>query len=131
MKSSFIIALAVLAPVMVLRSQGVETSEPRFTAEGQLMRPENYREWIFLSSGLGMTYGTGEPRGEPRFDNVFVNREAFAGFLQTGTWPDKTIFILEVRDSGSHASINTWTLPLNWAFHKGLALPGMASVGQP
>ena len=29
-----------------------------YTADGQLMRPDNYREWIFLSSGLGMTYST-------------------------------------------------------------------------
>jgi hypothetical protein len=24
----------------------------RFTGDGQLMRPDNYREWIYLSSGL-------------------------------------------------------------------------------
>jgi hypothetical protein len=23
----------------------------RFTGDGQLMRPDNYREWIYLSSG--------------------------------------------------------------------------------
>src|ERR1700721_1452155 len=28
---------------------------PRYTGQS-LVRPENYREWIFLSSGLGMSY---------------------------------------------------------------------------
>ena len=31
--------------------------EPQFTKDNRLTRPADYREWIFLSSGLGMTYG--------------------------------------------------------------------------
>jgi hypothetical protein len=40
------------------------------------------------------------------FDNVFVNPDAYKAFLQTGTWPDKTMLVLEVRVAGSKASIN-------------------------
>ena len=81
---------------------------PQFTSDGQLLRPENYREWVFLTSGLGMTYGAPEATGaqEPRFDNVFVNRAAYQSFLNTGMWPDKTMFVLEIRSSESKASIN-------------------------
>jgi Cytochrome P460 len=81
---------------------------PQFTPDGQLMLPKNYREWIFVTAGLGMTYGpAGAAQGqEPRFDNVFVTREAYTSFLSTGTWPDKTMFVLEVRSSQSKASIN-------------------------
>jgi len=39
------------------------------------------------------------------FDSVFVNPEAYKAFLQTGTWPDKTMLVLEVRVAGSNASI--------------------------
>jgi len=83
--------------------------DPRFTKDGQLMRPDNYREWIFLSSGLGMTYGFVEHAATvvaPRFDNVFVAPQAYKTFLETGTWPDKTIFALEIRSSASKGSIN-------------------------
>ena len=31
-------------------------AQPRYTADGQLILPSDYREWVFLSSGLGMTY---------------------------------------------------------------------------
>ena len=41
-----------------------------------------------------------------RFDNVFVTPQAYRAFLQTGTWPDKTMFALEVRNSASKGSIN-------------------------
>ncbi len=40
------------------------------------------------------------------FDNVFVNPEAYRAFLQTGTWPDKTVLVLEVRGAESKGSIN-------------------------
>src|SRR6185437_1474171 len=81
---------------------------PRYTADGQLLFPKDYREWVFLSSGLGMTYGpAGAAASEaPRFDNVFVNRSAYKSFLASGRWPDKTIFILEIRKSQLEGSIN-------------------------
>jgi hypothetical protein len=40
------------------------------------------------------------------FDNVFVNPDAYRNFLTTGTWPDKTILVLEVREAKSKGSIN-------------------------
>src|SRR6266849_4201453 len=82
---------------------------PQFTADGQLIRPKNYREWIYLSSGLGMTYGPAAEAARdnnPTFDNVFVNPTAYRSFIETGKWPDKTIFVLEVRGSESKGSIN-------------------------
>src|SRR5207244_3865259 len=81
---------------------------PQFTADGQLLLPKNYREWVFVTSGLGMTYGSSEAAAaqEPRFDNVFVTRPAYQSFLETGKWPDGTMFVLEVRSAQSKASIN-------------------------
>jgi cytochrome P460 len=81
---------------------------PTYTEDGR-MRPQlDYREWIYLSSGLDMSY---TPRvasmaGHPMFDNVFVNPEAYRSFVQTGTWPDRSMLVLEVRASESNASIN-------------------------
>ncbi len=84
------------------------TDGAKFSAAGALQRPVDYREWVYLTSGLGMTYGPTQPgAGEPGFfDNVFVNRESYKAFLQTGRWPDKTQFILEIRQSEKKASIN-------------------------
>jgi hypothetical protein len=87
-----------------LDAQQAPTDEPRYTGDGQLMRPNNYREWIYLSSGLGMTYGTvesGANAQSERFDNVFVTPRAYRAFLPTGTWPEKAMFALEVRNSAT------------------------------
>lgn len=85
------------------------TNIPQYTKDNQLMFPSHYREWIFLSSGLGMFYGPTESLRTDRtqvFDNVFVTPAAYQSFLQTGTWPEKTVLVLEARESKSKGSIN-------------------------
>jgi hypothetical protein len=42
----------------------------------------------------------------PTFTNVFVKPEAYQAFLKSGTWPDKTMFMLEERASGSNIGPN-------------------------
>jgi len=103
---------AALLSIVLLTGAGTLPPETEFTyaADGQVKFPADYRQWVFLSSGLGMTYGpigaAGGRMGPPMFDNVFVNPKSYRAFLQTGHWPDKTMFVLEVRTSESHASIN-------------------------
>lgn len=81
--------------------------QPQYNPQGQLRRPTDYRDWTFLSSGLGMTYGPAAAMSkDPRFDTVFVSPTAWKSFRQTGRWPDKTIFLLEIRASSSQGSIN-------------------------
>lgn len=94
------------APAAVAGADGA----PAYTASGELVRPRDYREWVFLSSGLGMTYGPAQAAQNaarpPLFDNVFVTRGAYRAFMDTGRWPDKTVFILEIRRSLENVSIN-------------------------
>ncbi|MBS0333058.1 MAG: cytochrome P460 family protein [Proteobacteria bacterium] len=78
-----------------------------YTADGKLEYPADYRTWIYLSSGMDMAYVEGAGMADHHmFDNVFVNREAYEVFQRTGTWPDKTIFMLEVRGGEGRGSIN-------------------------
>jgi len=79
---------------------------PTYTPEGKLKFPANYREWIYLTSGIDMSYRPMGGMDHSMFDNVFVNPESYRAFLQTGTWPDKTMLVLEVRKAESKGSIN-------------------------
>jgi hypothetical protein len=103
------IALSAVYSQSTIAQTPVTSDQPRFGADNELARPENYREWIYLSSGIGMSYNApanaaGNPN--PPFDNVFVTPSAYRSFLQTGTWPEKTMFVLELRRSASEGSIN-------------------------
>jgi Cytochrome P460 len=100
MKIVFIAAIALLG--LTLQAQNA----PQYTSDGQLMLPENYREWIYLSTGFDMSYNPAMRMGHHMFDNVFVNPEAYQSFLKTGTWPDKTVFVLEARGAKNKGSIN-------------------------
>lgn len=92
---------------IAIMAAGLPSSDgPQYTKEGRLVFPQNYREWVFLSSGLGMTYGPLASAAEPRFDNVFVNPSAYRSFVETGRWPDGTVLMLEVRAAQSRGSIN-------------------------
>ena len=80
---------------------------PVYTAAGELMPPRQYREWIYLSTGMNMSYIRRlAGMGHDMFSNVFVNPEAYREFLRSGTWPDKTMLVLEVRGATSKGSIN-------------------------
>jgi len=82
---------------------------PVYSGTGQLIRPADYREWVYVTSGLGMTYGPAQAAAgrTPRFDNVFVTPDAYREFLRSGKWPDKTMFILEIRSADENVSINS------------------------
>jgi hypothetical protein len=83
------------------------TNGPKYTSDGQLQLPENYREWIYLTSGFDMSYNPGlQMPGHHMFDNVFVDPASYKSFLQTGTWPDKTMLALEARIAEGKGSIN-------------------------
>jgi hypothetical protein len=78
---------------------------PVFESDGRLRFPANYREWIFLSSGIDMSYGAAM-MGHSMFDNVFVEPTAYREFLRSGTWPDGTLLVLESRVATGKGSIN-------------------------
>src|SRR6266849_7668902 len=91
------------------RSEPAAISGPEYTKDEKLLRPVNYREWVFLSSGLGMNYGPAAEANRdrpPMFDNVFVNPDPYRSFMKTGTWPEKTMFVLEIRAAAGKGSIN-------------------------
>jgi hypothetical protein len=77
-----------------------------YSKDGDLTPPLQYREWTYLTSGLDMSYTPNASKDMSMFDNVFVNPEAYRGFVATGTWPDKTVMVLEVRGAKSKGSIN-------------------------
>ena len=115
MRALLLLCLAFLFPAQydskTTPSQGdahtSSTQTPTYTEDGRLLFPANYREWVYLTSGIDMSYSPNAMgMDHSMFDNVFVNPDAYKAFLQTGTWPDKTMLVLEVRVAGSNASIN-------------------------
>jgi hypothetical protein len=79
--------------------------KPQYDEKGNLVRPTDYREWMFLSSGYGMNYSPA-PGSHEMFTNVFVPRWAYQVFLESGKWPEQTMWVVEEREADSKGSIN-------------------------
>src|SRR6201987_5105726 len=67
--------------------------EPQYDADGNLLRPADYRDWEFLSAGYGMNYSPA-PGGHEMFTNVFVQRWSYQEFLKSGKWPELSMFVI-------------------------------------
>jgi len=99
------VLLAAAAGALYAAGPAADNDHPQFTKDNQLVKPENYRDWVFLSSGLGMSYSP-EAGGHEMFTNVFVPRWQYDAFLDSGKWPDKSIFVVEERGEATKGSIN-------------------------
>jgi len=109
MKTTLLLATLVLLSSAVLLKSATPASPaaPEYTSDGQLKLPENYRQWIYLTTGFDMSYSANAMQMDHHmFDNVFVNPEAYKTFVDTGTWPDKTMLVLEARKAEGKGSIN-------------------------
>src|SRR5260370_8478218 len=100
-----IMMLALVFLALHAAPQNSDAQQPRYAGD-KLVRPENYREWIFLSSGLGMSYNPSANEDE-MFTNVFVPQWSYREFLATGKWPDKPMLLLKHRLSDTKRSTNT------------------------
>jgi hypothetical protein len=89
------------APAMPAPATQPKITGATFSADGRLQRPVDYRNWRFVSTGLGMSYGpaaqAAAATGHVMFDNVFVQPQAYDAFLRNGVWPEGTMFVLELR----------------------------------
>jgi cytochrome P460 len=104
----FLLALVVLSSLLAFnQNASAPSTEPQYSSDGQLRLPEQYRQWVYLTTGFDMSYNPALQMGDHHmFDNVFVNPESYKAFVETGTWPDKTMLILEARGAEGKGSIN-------------------------
>jgi hypothetical protein len=78
----------------------------RFEGKDTLLRPEGYREWIFVGSSLGLSYkenpeGADKPAADlGLYHNVYINPSSYRAFASSGKFPDGTILVLELASAG-------------------------------
>jgi hypothetical protein len=90
-----------LAAGLLLASVGALAEETETMAV-----PDNYRQWVFLTSSLDLNYNTAATPSHHMLDNVFVDPASYQAFLKTGTWPDKAILIKENRMAESAGTLS-------------------------
>ena len=106
LQAKTIVVSSLLAVALAAGAAAAAPPAAKFTPDGKLIFPKDYRTWVYLSTGLDMSYRDTAPGVNHAFDSVFVNRDAYDSYMKTGTWPNGTVMVLEVRKGQSKGSIN-------------------------
>jgi len=70
---------------------------PEYDQEGRLLRPIGYEKWIVVGTSIGLDYSDSDkedPNHPGMFHNVYLQREAFEHYVETGAFPEQTVFIV-------------------------------------
>jgi len=70
---------------------------PKWTADGKLILPEGYHEWVFIGSPLTPHALNDENAPFPEYHNVYVQPQAFRAYRETGEFPEGTILLKELQ----------------------------------
>ena len=91
-----LLALAIiLIGAQQPHSQG---AAPIFEGNTTLLRPANYREWVFVGTSLGLSYAPGAGMGE-MYHNVYITPNAYREFAKTGKFPEGTMLAMEMASA--------------------------------
>src|SRR5260370_39757826 len=99
------VMLFALCFVLLAAAPDEKSPKPQYDAKGQLLRPDDYREWMFLSAGYGINYSP-SPGSPEMFTNVFVQSWAYQKFVSSGKWPEQTMVVMDEKDAQRKGSIN-------------------------
>jgi hypothetical protein len=99
MSSFFLPVTALFLPIFLgATSFGDAPAKPAAQFEGKetLLRPQDYREWVFVGSSLGLRYEEGKKAPqELEYKNIYIDPAAYRAYRETGAFPQGTVLILE------------------------------------
>ena len=94
--------LSQAAPV----SAGEQTNFARYTADNELLRPKNYREWVFIGASVTPNdLNEGSP-AFPEFHNVYIDPASWSHWQETGEFRNGTVIVKELVSVGSTAAVS-------------------------
>lgn len=102
------IILAGLLPAESALAKGDDLGAARFDAGGNLILPDNFDDWVFIGTSLGMGYSPAafDPDGHNMFQVARMEPRAYEAFKKTGTFVDGTQIVLHFYGSQTEVSIN-------------------------
>ena len=106
-------AVVLMAAFTLLSNEADETQpalQPRgeyeFNSAGELIRPEGYRQWVYVGTPLTPNDLNPPEAPFPEFHNVYIHPDDFAHYQRTGEFPDKTILVKELVTVGSKKAVS-------------------------
>ncbi|MCB1758925.1 MAG: cytochrome P460 family protein [Gammaproteobacteria bacterium] len=91
-----VLATALATSVAAAEKGGGEIGAASFDAQGRLLQPQGYREWVFLGAPL-TPHGLNDGKaGFPEFHHVYINPDAHDIYQRSGRFPEGTVIAKEL-----------------------------------
>jgi hypothetical protein len=78
-----------------------EKGEAQFTKDGKLIRPEGWREWVFVGSPVTPNSLNGGAAPFPEFHSVYIDPKSWEQWKKTGKFREGTMFAKELSSVGA------------------------------
>ena len=105
------LSLALVSAVLILLmgaavavADDSEKYEAEFTADGELIRPSGWREWVFVGSPLTPNSLNGGTAAFPEFHSVYIDPDSWAHWKETGEFREGTMLAKELTLVGATAA---------------------------
>ncbi len=112
MKTIKIISLTIFSTIMMLScSDNKENNYEKVTyfslnSDGDLIRPTNYRSWVYVGTPLTPNDMNNGKAAFPEFHNVYIDPVSYKAYKKTGIWREGTILIKELVSVGTKAAVS-------------------------
>lgn len=87
-------------------TEAEKDSRTTFNEAGELIRPEGYREWVYVGTPLTPNELNPPEAPFPEFHAVYIHPDDFAHWRKTGTFRDGTILVKELVSVGSKEAVS-------------------------
>jgi hypothetical protein len=84
--------------------------QAQYTDDGRLIRPDDWREWVFVGMPVTPNALNGGKAVLPEAQAVYIDRTSWSNWKETGTFRDGTMFAVELtmlKNEGAHEDGST------------------------
>ena len=97
-----IATLPLIAPLATHAGEGGSSADTfQIDASGNLQRPTDYREWIFVGTPLTPNDMNDGKAAFPEFHSVYIHPSAWEQWKGSGRFPEGTILVKELISVGT------------------------------
>jgi hypothetical protein len=101
-RAALLVVFGLLTITILSAQRSAPAQAPVFEGKTTLLRPVEYREWVFVGSSRGLSYAQNPPASTPTnemYHNVYIKPEAYREFAKSGKFPEGTVLAMEMASS--------------------------------
>lgn len=104
MAAAVTLALLIVSSRLSADEKMAMSGAAKFDKANQLIRPEGYREWVFVGTPLTPNDMNDGKAPFPEFHHVYIDPGSYAEYKKTGKFRDGTILVKELISVGSKSA---------------------------